>query len=109
MRIPTLLALVLFLGFQIQAQNTGSLTGTVKDKLTQEALIGVSIKLEGSEIGAATDLEGNFRITGIPSKSYNVVASYVRMERRLAKCWFPSIGRCGSLRQKPRFPSKAFP
>jgi hypothetical protein len=77
MRIPTLLALVLFLGFQIQAQNTGSLTGTVKDKLTQEALIGVSIKLEGSEIGAATDLEGNFRITGIPSKSYNVVASYV--------------------------------
>jgi hypothetical protein len=77
MRISTLLALFLFLGFQIQAQNTGSLTGTVKDKLTQEALIGVSIKLEGSEIGAATDLEGNFRITGIPSKSYNVVASYV--------------------------------
>ena len=77
MRISTLLALFLFLGFQIQAQNTGSLTGTVKDKLTQEALIGVSIRLEGSEIGAATDLEGNFRITGIPSKSYNVVASYV--------------------------------
>jgi hypothetical protein len=77
MRISTLLALFLFLGFQIQAQNTGSLTGTVKDKLTQEALIGVSIRLEGNEIGAATDLEGNFRITGIPSKSYNVVASYV--------------------------------
>lgn len=77
MRISSLLVLFLsFLGVS-QAQNTGSLTGTVKDKLTQEPLIGVSIKLEGTEIGAATDLDGNFRIAGIPPKSYNVVASYV--------------------------------
>jgi len=77
MRISTLLVLLLFLSFSIQAQNTGNITGTVKDKLTQEALIGVSIKLEGSEIGAATDVDGNFRINGIPPKSYNVIASYV--------------------------------
>ena len=77
MRISTLLALFLFLSSHLLAQNAGIITGTVKDKLTQEALIGVSIKLEGSEIGAATDLDGNFRISGIPPKSYNVIATYV--------------------------------
>ncbi|MCY7330349.1 MAG: TonB-dependent receptor, partial [Saprospiraceae bacterium] len=61
----------------LQAQNTGSLTGTVKDKLTQEALIGATIRLDGSSLGAATDVEGNFRIAGIPPKSYNVIATYL--------------------------------
>ena len=72
-----LLPFLLFIGCQLQAQNTGFLTGTVKDKLTQEALIGATVKLEGTEFGAATDVEGNFRIAGIPPKSYNVTASYV--------------------------------
>ncbi len=77
MRFPTLLPIfILFLG-AVQAQNTGTLTGSVKDKLTQESLIGVSIKVEGAEIGTSTDVEGNFRISGIPPKSYNVVATYV--------------------------------
>jgi TonB dependent receptor/CarboxypepD_reg-like domain/TonB-dependent Receptor Plug Domain len=61
----------------IQAQNTGSLTGSVKDRLTQEALIGVSIRLDGSNLGATTDDNGNFKVANIPPKSYNVVASYV--------------------------------
>lgn len=68
---------LLFIGSQLLAQNTGFLTGTVKDKLTQETLIGATVKLEGTEFGAATDVEGNFRIAGIPPKSYNVTASYV--------------------------------
>ncbi len=77
MRFSTLIALFFFQFSTLQAQNTGTLTGTVKDKLTQEALIGVSIKLDGTEIGKATDLDGNFRISGIPPKAYNVVATYV--------------------------------
>ncbi len=77
MRFSTVLLFITLFGYSLRAQNTGGLTGTVKDKLTQEALIGVSIKLQGSDIGAATDLDGNFRLTGIPPKSYNVVANYV--------------------------------
>ena len=77
MRFSTLIALFFFQVGALQAQNTGTLTGTVKDKLTQEALIGVSIKLDGTEIGTATDLDGNFRISGIPPKAYNVVATYI--------------------------------
>ncbi len=80
MRISSLSILFLFISSLVQAQNTGILTGSVKDKLSQEALIGVSIKLEGSTIGAATDSEGNFRISGIPPKTYNIVASYIGYE-----------------------------
>lgn len=66
------------IGFlQARAQNTGTLTGTVKDKLTQEALIGVTLRLEGADLGTVTDIEGKFRIAGIPPRSYNVVASYL--------------------------------
>lgn len=60
-----------------KAQNSGTLSGTVKDKLTQEALIGVTIKLDGSGLGTATDINGNFRISGIPPKSYTVIALYI--------------------------------
>jgi hypothetical protein len=75
MRFPTLL-LLFFLGHSLPAQNVGSLTGTVKDKLTQEPLIGAAIRLEGGEAGAVTDADGAFRIAGIAPLSYNVVATY---------------------------------
>jgi len=76
MQFFKLFLLFSLVGSVLQAQNTGSLTGTVKDKLTQEALIGATIRLDGSSLGATTDLEGNFRIAGIPPKSYNAVATY---------------------------------
>lgn len=63
----------------IFAQN-GALTGTVKDKLTQEAIIGATITLEGTQMGAITDVEGNFRIVNIPPKTYNVSLKYLGYE-----------------------------
>ncbi len=62
---------------QASAQNTGTLTGSVKDKLTQEALIGVTIRIDGANLGGQTDVEGNFRIAGIRPGSYNIEASYL--------------------------------
>lgn len=77
MRIPSILFLLTFLSAALTAQNTGIITGSVRDKLTQEALIGAAIRLEGTNLGVVTDIDGNFRLAGIPPKSYNVVASYV--------------------------------
>ncbi|MBL7809543.1 MAG: TonB-dependent receptor, partial [Saprospiraceae bacterium] len=77
MRIPSILFLLTFLSAVLTAQNTGIITGSVRDKLTQEALIGAAIRLEGTNLGVVTDVDGNFRLSGIPPKSYNVVASYV--------------------------------
>ena len=77
MRLLTLFVFCLISLVHVQAQNSGTLTGSVKDKLTQEALIGVTIKIDGSDLGTVTDIDGNFRIAGIPPKSYNIVALYV--------------------------------
>ncbi|MBF8248590.1 MAG: Outer membrane receptor protein [Bacteroidetes bacterium] len=56
---------------------TGKLTGIVKDKKTGEALIGVNVRLEGTSIGASTDIEGRYIILNIPPNEYSVVASIV--------------------------------
>ncbi|NCQ12212.1 MAG: carboxypeptidase-like regulatory domain-containing protein, partial [Bacteroidetes bacterium] len=60
------------------AQNTGVIMGKVTDNNTQEALIGVSVILEGTDplIGATSDVDGKFKISA-PVGSYNISASYV--------------------------------
>ena len=52
----------------------GTVSGTVTD--ASEALIGVSMAIEGNSIGTATDIDGNYSITLDPG-SYTLVASYV--------------------------------
>ncbi|MBC8082636.1 MAG: TonB-dependent receptor, partial [Hymenobacter sp.] len=59
------------------AQTTGFVTGTVRDRKTQELLPGASVTLEGTSLGTATDAEGRYRLTGVPTGSYNLRASFV--------------------------------
>lgn len=77
-RTPFLLVVLLqaMLPFA-SAQSTGTLVGSVTDKITQEAIIGATIRLEGTQLGASTDVEGKFKLAGIPTKSYNVSVSYL--------------------------------
>ena len=58
-------------------QKTGVIKGTVKDKETQEYLVGASILLEGTLIGGTSDKDGNYKIENIPVGSYNVKTSYL--------------------------------
>jgi hypothetical protein len=59
------------------AQNTGIIRGTVRDKNTQETLVGVVVALEGTQTGVSTDENGNFKLENIAVGSYNVVATLV--------------------------------
>ena len=59
------------------AQSTGTITGKVTDAKTGEPLIGATVILEGTNLGSSTDVEGRYVIEGIPTKTYNVKASYV--------------------------------
>ncbi|MBN1480875.1 TonB-dependent receptor [candidate division KSB1 bacterium] len=54
------------------AQTTGKITGTIKDGSTGEDLIGVNVVLEGTYMGAASDLEGTFFILNVPPGKYTV-------------------------------------
>lgn len=51
--------------------------GTITDHLTGEALVGVSLKLNGSDKKVYTDLQGVFRIDSIPTGNYDIDIQYV--------------------------------
>lgn len=59
------------------AQNTGTITGIIKDKNTQETLIGAIVRLDNSSIGTTTDMEGKFKLTAIPVGSTSITFSYL--------------------------------
>ncbi|MEP0546309.1 MAG: TonB-dependent receptor [Rhodothermales bacterium] len=58
------------------AQNTGRLAGVVVDDLG-DPLPGANVILEGTQLGAATDIDGNYFIIGVPVGTYDVTASFV--------------------------------
>ena len=72
-----LLALVASSTITIKAQSTGTITGTVKNSATQEALVGATIRVEGTKLGAYTNGKGEFTVKGIPPKSYTITVSSV--------------------------------
>ena len=61
----------------IFAQQTGNLAGKVVDAATGEALPGVNVILKGTYYGAATSINGNFRIENISVGNYNVDISLI--------------------------------
>ncbi len=67
---------LLFLTTQMNAQVSVSVFGTVKDNLG-EPIPGASVFLEGTELGAQTDFDGNYEIRGVAPGSYNLIASYL--------------------------------
>lgn len=75
---------ILLLLFIIQAGLfagvTGKLVGKVTDKITGEALIGANILLQGTNLGAATDENGQFIIVNISPGTYTVKVSYISYE-----------------------------
>lgn len=59
------------------AQNTGKLSGQVIDASTGEPLPGAAVVVEGTQLGAATDIDGNYFIIGVPVGTYDVRATFV--------------------------------
>ena len=76
-----LIALVLSL-MPLVAFGQSTLQGVVTDSLTHEKLIGINIILEGTSLGSATDIEGAYRIVGIPHRAFKVKASCIGYETK---------------------------
>jgi outer membrane receptor for ferrienterochelin and colicin len=76
-RILYSLSLIFLLVSLASGGTTGKIAGTVKDKKTGDALIGASIRLEGTSLGAATDIDGKYFILNIPPGTYTLIASMV--------------------------------
>ena len=55
----------------------GTLSGKILDSLTGEPLIGANIVLNGTSLGAATNIDGEYKIMNVPEGIYNIKVSYV--------------------------------
>ncbi|HEX2866256.1 MAG TPA: TonB-dependent receptor [Ignavibacteriales bacterium] len=56
---------------------TGALKGRVVDMVTRQALPGVNVSVEGTNLGTSTDVDGNYEISDIASGRVTVKASMV--------------------------------
>ena len=74
--------------FVAYAQKT--VTGTVKDA-SGEPMIGVSVMVDGTAIGAVTDFDGNFTIKDIPEKSVLKISYIGFKEQKIAVAGKSSI------------------
>lgn len=64
----------------VLAGTTGKLSGKIKDASTGETLIGANVLIEGTNLGTASDADGNYVILNIPPGKYNVKFSYIGYE-----------------------------
>lgn len=91
--------LIFLLGYlPLIAQGKGTITGLVLDKETGEAIIGANVLLENSNIGAATDLEGKFRIENVIPGKYNVIVSYISYSKITIKDVEVTVGKSTELK-----------
>jgi hypothetical protein len=76
-KILLLSILALFIASQINAATTGKISGIVVDSKTKEPLVGVSVMLVGTNMGASTNVDGYYVILNVQPGTYTVKASYV--------------------------------
>ncbi len=71
------MALFCFMGQPLMAAGSGTLKGKVSDSETKDVLPGATIIIEGTSIGAATDLNGDYVISNTPAGERTIIISYV--------------------------------
>jgi hypothetical protein len=59
------------------AQETASVSGSVKDAQTGDPLPGATVHFEKTGLGASTDVDGKFIIRNVPAGTYTLRAVYV--------------------------------
>jgi TonB-dependent receptor len=56
---------------------TGTISGTVTDSKTGEAIIGANVSIQGTQVGGATDLDGKFTIANVKPGAYSLAVSFI--------------------------------
>lgn len=56
---------------------TGGLRGTITDAKTKEPVIGASVRIDGTLLGAQTDASGQFSVGQVPAGTHKILISYI--------------------------------
>ncbi|KAF0158995.1 MAG: Outer membrane receptor protein [Ignavibacteria bacterium] len=59
------------------AGTMGKIAGRVKDSETKEGIVGASVVVKGTNMGTATDFEGDYNINNLPPGRYTLIISSV--------------------------------
>lgn len=70
-----------FVAVSVFGAVTGQISGTISDAKTGEPLVGVSVAIKGTTMGAKTGAEGKYVINNIPTGDYTLVFTSVGYER----------------------------
>ena len=72
-----LLAVVFLLAAMVAVAQKGSVKGFVVDKANGEAVPYASVRIDNTDMGAATDDKGFFNIPNIPEGTYTLIVSFI--------------------------------
>ncbi|GAA5521302.1 TonB-dependent receptor [Aliifodinibius salicampi] len=80
-----LLAIVFYsfsLSAKAQSDDLGTITGKVVDAESGEPIIGANVSISGTTKGAASDIDGVYRISGIQPGSHSITVSYISYTKK---------------------------
>lgn len=72
-----ILLVVLSLPVAAISSTVGKVSGKITDRETGEALPGANVQIDGTTLGAATDVNGEFVILNVPVGRYTIKASFI--------------------------------
>jgi hypothetical protein len=77
-----LIWLALAAGPAVANDKVGKVAGTIVDAETGDPLFGATVMLEGTKLGAAADMDGEFAIANVPPGTYVAIASFIGYARQ---------------------------
>jgi TonB-linked SusC/RagA family outer membrane protein len=66
--------LLLLAASTLPAQQSGSITGTITNRETGQALVGVQVFIRNTRVGGLTDTQGRFALQNVPSGTHFLIA-----------------------------------
>ncbi len=84
----------------IFAQTTGKIVGNVSEAKTNDPLIGANVIIEGTYMGAATDVSGDYYIINVPPGTYNVKIQMMGYQPYLVQKVVVSVNRSTTVNAK---------
>jgi outer membrane receptor protein involved in Fe transport len=95
-RVRFILYAVLFATLSVgalNAQDVGKLSGTIKDELTGEPLIGASVVVIGTPLGAASGSDGSYYVLNITPGKYDLQVSMIGYQKIIQKNTIVNSGK----------------
>ena len=67
----------------IDAESTATtiLSGSVADNNSGESLVGVEVKIEGTDLKTYTDFDGNFAFKNVKPGEYKLITNYISYQK----------------------------